>query len=121
MPGLPDIIEPRTLGSIAAAIVTAIGVWLAGQRSGRAEFITAVNTAAGVVIDKLTAECNRVTARCEALERQHASCEAELHEGRVERALLKAQIEQLMRETGVADLQPVLSWPHRQAKKDPEP
>ena len=69
--------------------LSAILTYLSGRHHGRADFINAVAAAADKVIARLQDECERVSARCEALEAQDEQCRRDLAEVRDEIARLK--------------------------------
>lgn len=72
---MPDV-DPVWMG--AAAVLSSLGTFIAGQRYGKGEFITAVNKAAEVVISRLEKECHRMEAAREKCEEGHAACRQEL-------------------------------------------
>lgn len=66
----------------AGTVITAVSTFLVGQRHGKAEFITAVNKAAEMVITKLEKECTRVEEARMRCETSHDECREELHRQR---------------------------------------
>lgn len=66
------------LAQLGAAGFAALGVYIAGIRSGKAQFITAVHAAAKEVIDSLQAENKRLTDRLDASEAREAKCQENL-------------------------------------------
>lgn len=71
-------IDPGWLGAgtVIAAVVTSIGSFVAGQRHGKAAFITAVHDAAQLVIGNLRVEIERVQDHREHCERELALVKA---------------------------------------------
>lgn len=70
-------IEPAWLVGVTG-VIGAVGTFIAGQRHGKAEFITAVSKAADLVITKLQEECARFEAARIKADEGHDKCEAEL-------------------------------------------
>lgn len=67
-------------GILGGGGLSAVLTYLAGRGHGRAEFINAVSAAADKVINRLQAECDRITRRCNELESQHEQCSHDLGE-----------------------------------------
>jgi hypothetical protein len=82
-------IEPAWLVGVTG-VIGAVGTFIAGQRHGKAEFITAVSKAADLVITKLQEECKRFEEARIKADEGHAKCETELAKVRMEIAVLMA-------------------------------
>lgn len=72
------------VGGVAAALITPVFAYAAGNRSGKAEFINAVSKASEVLMQRLHAEIERVDKARQHCEEGHLACEAKLTEFRVE-------------------------------------
>ena len=83
----PNIVTTAVTGGVAA--FGALLSYLAGQRNGKAQFITAVSAAADLVIKNLQVECARGTAL-------HDKCETRLDGLEEENRRQRSEIEKLM-------------------------
>ena len=81
-------VDPGWVG--IAGVITAVGTFIAGQKHGKAEFLTAVTKASEIVIKRLERECIRVEEACRRSELREEEC-------RVRVAALEEQIGHLMR------------------------
>lgn len=73
---MSTLVDPVWVG--AAGLLSSVGTFFAGQRHGKAEFITAVSKAADLVIVRLQSECERMEDAREKCEAGHAECQRQV-------------------------------------------